>query len=78
MATTLILAHSIPTPTADAELSFSPLDYYAARRDGLLRELSVLERELGYGTSDRPTTAMLRKLWRKRVRVCPGCGVELR
>lgn len=41
-------------------------EYYLGRRDALLRELASIERELGYGGSERPTTAQIRNWWRRQ------------
>ena len=55
----------------------SLMSWIDARRQALLRELAELERQLGYGTESRPTTAHLRDLWQLWRGRCPQCGKVL-
>lgn len=51
--------------------------YSSTRRDAIMRELVEIEKNLGYGKKDKPTTAHLRGLWRKWRGRCPHCGKGL-
>jgi len=64
-----------PTPSQAVIVSLAA--YYDGRRDGLLRELAAVEKEMGLGTEDKPTTAQIRAAWKGRARECPRCGLEL-
>ena len=76
--TTVVALFQPPTPTGDVQVILESLaTYYDGRRDGLLRELAAVEKEMGLGTKEKPTTAQIRDWWRKRARKCPRCGVEL-
>ena len=49
-------------------------DFYEDERRSVFDHLANLERVLGYGTKDKPTTAQVREWWRTRGKDCPVCG----
>lgn len=54
------------------------VNYASVRREALLRELLELERNLGYGSKEKPTTSTLRANWQRWRGRCPECGKELK
>lgn len=65
------------TATLD-EIAVLVVSMVANRRESILRELSGLERDLGYGGDKKPTTSQLRAMWRRLGGRCPHCGGELK
>ena len=75
---TLVPLFQPPTPSVNVRaVVVSLAAYYDGRRDGLLRELAAVEKEMGLGKKEKPTTAQIRAAWRGRARKCPQCGLEL-
>lgn len=70
---TQIVSYSESTPTLDG-INAIVTAMADNRRESILRELSGLERTLGYGNDGKPTTSQLRKWWRENCGKCPHCG----